>query len=222
MKTHSSQIRFSCFAFFVVALFAQPPQAAAQSIIFPHENISDLRGLLNVFHTFRQACLTQATTSVLPAKIAPEGYRIVAPADHLWGDDTGASTEKAAVLSKTGSEQGDWDGGHMFLSFAVPSDRNPGGRCSVNWKRAWDYEEGQARIALGLFGVFDAQVSFHLEAILNSRPDDAFIWKRSTYSGVSDWYTFCWNGKLCTFKVLYEFNPDEGIDISISREAVQK
>lgn len=204
--------------FFSVGL---TPQVAAQSIVFPHENVSDLRGVLNAFHTFRQACLTEPTSRALPAKIAPEGYQVLSPLDHLWGDKTDGSTEKGAVLSKTGSEQGDWDGGHLFIEFLMPTDAKPDGRCTVKWKRAWDYQEGQARIALGLFGVFDAQISFHLEAVLNSRPSDSFLWKQKTYGGVSDWYTFCWDGKLCTFQVLYEFDPDEGLDISISRESVQ-
>lgn len=206
----------------IMLLIATPtPYAAAQSIVFPHENISDLRGLLNVFHTFRQACLTQTISSELPAKIAPEGYRVFAHEEHLWGDHTGAKTDKTAVLSKTGSEQGDWDGGHIIVEYFMPSDKNPDGRCTVKWKRGWDYEERQAHIALGLYGVLDAQISFHLEAVLNSRPDDQLIWKQKSYAGVSDWYTFCLDDTLCKFKVIYDFDPDTGIDISISRGAVQ-
>ena len=128
MITHLNKIRFlvrfrlSCLALSVLIVTGQAPLAAAQNIEFPHENISDLRGLLNVFHSFRQACLDQPTSRDLPAKLAPEGYRVFSRADHLWGEDKGGSTEKAAILSKTGSEQKDWDGGHLFIEFLMPTD----------------------------------------------------------------------------------------------------
>ena len=228
MMRHLPNVRFpgkfgyASLATAMLLIVTQSHQAAAQSIVFPHENVSDLRGLLNVFHTFRKACLTRPITSELPVKLAPEGYRVLAHKDHLWGDHTGASTEKSAVLSKSGSEQGDWDGGHIIVEYFMPTENNSDGSCTVKWKRSWDDEEGRARIALGLFGVLDAQISFRLEAVLNSVPDDQLLWKQKSYRGVSDWYTFCLNDTLCKFKVIYDIDPDAGIDISISRHAVQK
>lgn len=218
----SPQCRPFYVALAVFILMGQTPPAVAQTISFPNKNVSDLRGLLNVFHTFKQACLNQPTNRHLPAKLAPEGYQIVTLRDHLMGTETGALAGNTAILSKTGSEQGDWDGGHLFIDFSMPSEEEPAGRCSVKWKRAWDYEDGRARIALGMAGVFDAQVSYHLKAVLNSRPDDSFIWKRRTYGGVSNWVARCWDKNLCNFNVLYILDPDTGIDISISREMVQR
>lgn len=216
------RFRLSCLALALLTLSWQAPQAVAQTIVFPHENVSDLRGLLNVFHTFKRACLEQPVDRELPARLAPEGYQVVTFETHLWGEETGTPKGDSAILSKTGSEQGDWDGGYPFVDFSMPSDEEPHGRCTVKWKRAWDYDEGQAGIALGLFGVLDAQVSFNLAAVLRSRPDDSLIWKRPSYLGVSDWFTWCWDGNFCSFKMLYTFDSATGIDISISREAVQR
>lgn len=216
------KILILCLVGALLSLVVQPQRAAAQTIVFPHENVSDLRGLLNVFHTFRQACLTQPTNSDLPVGLAPAGYGVFSHNDHLWGEQTGASTEKSAVVSRTGSEQGDWDGGHIIIQYFMPKDNNPDGSCTVKWKRAWDYEEGQAEVALGMHGVFDAQISFHLKAVLISRPDDSFSWKQKTYVGVNDWYTPCLDRNWCKFKVFYQLDPESGIDMSISREAVQK
>ncbi|NKB54463.1 MAG: hypothetical protein GKR97_20030 [Rhizobiaceae bacterium] len=215
------RLHLCCTALAVLILIVQAPIAAAQNIAFPQDNVSDLRGLLNVFHTFNQACLKQPAHRDLPAKLAPDGYQVVSGLDHLWGPGSDASTDKVAVLTKTGTEQGDWDGGHLFVEFSMPTGPRPNGKCTVKWKRAWDYKEGRAKIAFGLFGVFDAQVSYHLRAVLNSRPDDSFIWKRKTFAGVSDWISPCWGGKFCNFQVLYDFNPDRGIDISITRETTQ-
>jgi hypothetical protein len=209
----------------ILLIAGQVPSVKAQAINFPHENVSDLRGILNLFHAFRRACLEQPTDRDLPYKIAPEGYQIVSRMTHLWGeksnDDPDDSGENA-IISRTGSEQEDWDGGHLFIDFLMPTDEKPDGHCSVKWKRAWDYKEDQARIALGMFGVFDAQISYHLKAVLKSRPDDSFIWKRRSYGGVSDWVTRCWDAYFCNFKVLYDINPKRGIDISITREVIER
>ena len=216
------QFRLSYFALALFILTGQAPSAVAQTITFPNENVSDLRGLLNVFHTFKQACLKQPANRDLPVKLVPEGYQVVTLKAHLMGTESGAPAGNTAILSKTGSEQGDWDGGHLFVEFSMPSEEEPDGRCSVKWKRGWDYEDGRAGVALGMFGVLDAQVSYHLVAVLKSRPDDSFFWKRRNYGGVSDWVTRCWDGKLCNFKVLYMIDPETGIDISISRETVHR
>ena len=197
-------------------------RAQAQTITFAHQNVSDLRGILNLFAMFEQACLQQPFSSDLPSRLVPEDYRVVSRMDHLWGAEGGALTGKSAILSKTGSEQADQEGGHPFVDFSAPSATRPDGFCAVKWKRAWDYEKGRARLALGLYGVLDAQISYHLEAVLKSRPDDSLIWKRRTYGGVSDWSTNCWDGNRCGFKVLYEFDPDTGIELSIHRETVSR
>ncbi|MEM5470704.1 hypothetical protein WNZ14_03110 [Hoeflea sp. AS60] len=215
------KVRQSCFMLGALLVSGQAAQSEPQTLQFPYENVSDLRGVLNVFHLFRQACLNQPVTRDLPEMLVPEGYRILTREDHLWGTARGATEGKTAILSKTGSEQGDWDGGHAFVDFLMPTDQDPDGQCTVYWKRAWDYEQGRARLALGLFGVFDAQVSYRLAAVLASPPDDSLIWKRPSYVGVSDWFTRCWDGKLCNFKVLYNIDPKTGIDMSISRGSVR-
>jgi hypothetical protein len=66
------QFRFSCLALAFLILSGQAPQAVAQTITFPQENVSDLRGLLNVFHAFRRACLEQPVDRDLPARLVPE------------------------------------------------------------------------------------------------------------------------------------------------------
>jgi hypothetical protein len=124
------------------------------------------------------------------------------------------------ILSKTGREQDDWDGGHPFVTFSMPSQENADGLCSVAWKRAWDYADDRERLALGMFGIFDAQVSYYLKATLNSKPDDMFFPDRTDYAGTSDWYTWCWDRNLCAFRIIYNFDPGTGIDISISRQAM--
>ncbi len=216
----SKFLRSAWLAITILMLTVQAPFAAPQTLTFQHENVSDLRGILNVFNTFRQACIEQPVSSDLPKKIVPEGYQIVSREAHLWGEQEGKPSEYAAILSKTGSEQGDWNGGHIYVDFLMPSDKVPAGRCAVNWQRAWDYKEDTARIALGLYGVIDAQISFHLAAVLNSRPHDSLLWKRRTYAEVSEWFTRCWDNNVCNFKVIYDINPDKGINISITREAI--
>ncbi len=205
----------------VLFLIGQAPYAVAQSIVFPHENVSDTRGLLNVLHTFRRACLEQPVDRDLPARLAPEGYRVVSLETHLWGTRTGALTGDSAILSKTGLEQDDREGGYPFVTFSMPTPAGPDGRCAVAWTRAWDFAEGLQGLALGLFGVLDAQVSFNLGAVLRSAPESRFIADRKIFDGVSDWFTWCWDGNFCSFKLRYSFDPGTGIDISISRVAVQ-
>ena len=204
----------------VLAMALSAASISAQPIVFPHENVSDARGLLNIFHVFRKACLDQPTDPELPGKVSPEGYQIVTFQAHMGFEDTGDLT-RSATLSKTGLEQGDWDGGHPIVVFTMPTGDDPDGRCTVSWRRAWDYEEGKARIALGMFGALDAQVSYHLQAFLNTPPPDSFLWKQPVYSGVNEWVTWCWQDRLCKFDLRYSFDPDFGVDISITRQSVQ-
>lgn len=208
-----------CFAALTASL-ACVSQASAQTIVIPHENITDLRGVLNVFEMFQQACLTQPVTRDLPERIVPEGYSIASFAMHLWGEEDASLGDTTAILTRTGTEQGDWDAGAPYVTLNWPTDTAPYGRCSVAWKRAWDYDDGHDDVAMGVAGVLDAQVSYRLSAILRSVPADSFV-PRGPYSGVSEWVTWCWDGNFCGFNLRYSLHPEDGFDIAISRTAVR-
>ncbi len=204
---------------FALAIMAAP--ATAQQIEFPQKNVSDVRGLLNVFHAFRAACLDQPVTPDLPARLAPEGYKVVSRQAHYWGEaDDGDGPMRDAVLTRTGSEEQDWAEGAVIVDFGMPTEDKPEGDCRVTWHRAWDYDTGQDRIAFGMYGAFDSHVSYYLEAILRTRPQESLL-VDPPHSGVSDWITFCWEGRMCAFKVLYNFDAARGIEISIDRFAVR-
>lgn len=192
---------------------------AAQNIVYPYENVSDLRGLLNVFHGFQKSCLNQAVSNDLAETLKPEGYQIVSREKHIEFDEH-ANSKRAAILSMTGLEQADWDEGHPYIDFLMPTDASPNGECTIYWKRGWDYAEGQERVAFGMYGALDAQISYYLQAVLTTRPADAFIAK-GAFAGSSDWYAKCWDGKICDFRIIYDFNPKRGIDISIARIGVR-
>lgn len=217
LSSRSQQI-IKCTVPIVATLSCNPP-TAAQNIVFPYENVSDLRGLLNVFHGFQKSCLNQAVSNDLAETLQPEGYQIVSREKHIEFDEH-ANSKRAAILSKTGLEQSDWDEGHPYIDFLMPTDASPDGECTIYWKRGWDYEEGQARIAFGMYGALDAQISYYLQAVLTTRPADAFIAK-GAFAGSSDWYAKCWDGKICDFRIIYDFNPKRGIDISIARIGVR-
>lgn len=193
--------------------------SSAQSIVFKHENSSDLRGLLNVFNAFQRSCLNQPVTHDLPAKLLPVGHQIVSREMHIEFDEH-ARSNRAAIISKTGFEQSDWDEGHLYVDFLMPTDRSPYGECTVFWKREWDYkEDAQKRVALGMHGAIDAQISFYLQAVLTTRPADTFI-ANGVFAGSSDWDAKCWNGKICRFRIIYSLVPQRGIDLSIARISV--
>ena len=196
--------------------------ASADPITFPHENQSDLRGILNALHGFRLACLSEAPSDALPDKLLPEGYRRVTFAQHLWGEDDGSLKNKIAILSKTGTEQGDWDAGTPYITLSPPSDRAPNGTCTLDWQRGWDYDENREDLAISMLGVLDAQISYRMEAVLRSPPESGFQVKRSAYGGASDWHTWCWDGKLCSFQVTYNSNPKRGIELHLSRDQVSR
>lgn len=210
------QIYVCTMGILLSAIYTIP--ASAQNIVFKHENISDLRGLLNVFNAFQQSCLTEPVSQNLPVKLRPNGYQIISREKHIEFDEH-KNSNRAAILSKTGLEQSDWDEGHPYIDFFMPTDASPFGECTIYWKRAWDYEDGQERIAFSMHGALDAQISYYLQAVLTTRPADAFI-PKGAYAGSSDWYTKCWDGKLCEFRIIHNFNPKRGIDISMQRIGV--
>lgn len=221
------KLRLSCLALTLVGMHAQTGPAAAQAIAFQHENLSDLRGLLNVFHMFREACIQRPTTVDLPERIKPAGYKVVTFDEFLWGKDSDvreshvSTLDKIAILSKTGQEQSDWDGGHPYVTYHMPKPDAPDGGCSVTWQRPWDYEGDQSDLALRMFGVMDAQISYHLRAVLNSRPPNMFQ-PQGYFGGTSAWFTWCFEGALCDFSVLFNFEPKKGISVTITRERVSR
>jgi len=189
--------------------------ASAERIVFRYENAADLRGLVNVLTAFRAACLAEPVTSGLPARLVPDGYRIVTRAVHMWGREDGSFPD-TAILSKTGGEDSDVAGGYPIVDFMLPTAKLPDGACSVSWKRRWvqDYPDGANRLSLDMAASLPARVSYHLGATLLSKPNDIFAIADS-YSALTTWRTECWATKPCRFDVNARFDQ-EGIDITVT------
>jgi hypothetical protein len=188
---------------------------AAEPITFAHKNWSDLRGILNVFDAFKQACLDQPVTRGLPEALLPEDYQIVSSGLHALGFDTGGEP-KAVVLSKTGDEEKDFAEGEPFIELGFPADGTSNGECRVAWKRAWDYPDGLQKLIAGTGGVFDSWLSFQLKAVRVSRPDDMFG-AGNAYSSVSEWAAPCLDSTWCRLSVLLTLTVDEGIYLTMKR-----
>lgn len=203
----------SCLAIAIPSLASAP--ASAEPIDFTHKNWSDLRGILNVFDAFRQACLNQPVTQALPEELRPEGYRIVPSGLHALGFDNG-KPPTAVVLSVTGDEEKDFEQGEPFVHLGFPTDSVPNGECRAAWKRAWDYDEGVQGVMTATAAVFDSWMSFYLKAVRVSRPDDSFTASK-VYSNVSEWAVPCFGGTWCRASVLLDQRLDEGIYLTISR-----
>lgn len=182
-------------------------------------NVSDLRGVLNVFGAFAAACLDQPVTRDLPEALLPEGYKIVSLGSHLFGVDTEDRSD-TAVLTKTGSEEGDWKGGYPIVRFTMPSEAEPAGGCSVAWKRAWDDPDARDALMLDLVARLEARVSYELEAILTSDPLDLYEPPAEAGGDVTHWLTSCWDNNDCTFAVAGFFSREDGIDLTLERTSV--
>ena len=185
--------------FWLLLLAAAWTMPAAQSashaepITFPHENASDLRGVLNVFAAFKRACLDQPVTQ-------EQGRR-----------------SARSILSRTGTEEGDFAEGHPIIDLNPPRDGSSDGSCRVVWNRAWDYPEPLDDIIFDLAAVLDAWISYELRAFRVSRPESAFAVSRS-YHFLSEWAAPCWKEEPCRFTVLAGLNAKEGILLTISRD----
>lgn len=190
-------------------------QALAAPMTFTHKNWSDLRGILNVFDAFRNACLAQPVTRELPEQLLPEDYQIVSTSLHALGFETGAE-QKGVVLSKTGDEEKDFAEGHPYIELRFPTNAAPSGECRVAWKRTWDYPEGVQDIMTGTAVLFDSWLSFHLKAVRVSRPDDSFT-VRDRYGQVSEWAAPCFDDTWCSLDLLLELSLDEGIYLTMRR-----
>lgn len=211
-------LRISCVVLALPTLQGQSSAPEQPPIVFRHENVSDLRGLLNVFDAFRVACLAQPVSRDLPERLMPQNYKNVTPSFHLWGEEIGKPID-GAILSKTGTEEGDFADGTPFIDFRMPSESSPDGACRVVWQREWDYPQEQVDdVMFGTAATFDAQVSFRLKAILVSPPDGVFVRSRQ-YGMVSNWITRCWGGNFCGFEVLGMLGKDD-IHITITRRDV--
>lgn len=215
LASGSRLLRLSCIALAWPLLSASSAPQVPQPVTFPHKNYSDLRGILNVFAAFRQACLAQPVTPDLPEQLLPEGYRIVSPGFHLLGMETGTA-QKAVILSKTGEEESDFAGGYPYIELGFPTHAAPGGECRVVWQRAWDYPDGVKDIMVDTAILMDGWLSFYLKAIRVSRPEDGFA-VADQYGLVSDWSTQCWDGNWCDIDVLVQLNIEDGIHIAIRR-----
>ena len=208
--------------FWLLLLAAAWTMPAAQSashaepITFPHENASDLRGVLNVFAAFKRACLDQPVTQDLPDTLLPEGYRVVSSTFHLFGEEQGRRSARS-ILSRTGTEEGDFAEGHPIIDLNPPRDGSSDGSCRVVWNRAWDYPEPLDDIIFDLAAVLDAWISYELRAFRVSRPESAFAVSRS-YHFLSEWAAPCWKEEPCRFTVLAGLNAKEGILLTISRD----
>jgi hypothetical protein len=223
--TACARLRFLSQSFLLLCWVTTVQAAASERIAFPYENAADLRGFLNVLTAFRAACLAQPITRDLPARLVPEGYQVVTRAVHLWGkeDGSGPPLPAAAILSKTGREDGDLAGGYPIIDFILPTAKLPDGACSVRWKRLWaqDYPDGPGSLLLDMAASLPARISFHLNATLISKPNEFFS-VADLYSDASTWRTECNKTKPCRFEVIASFDQ-RGIDVTIaSRGEVRK
>jgi len=191
------------------------PAAAAEHIVFPHQNAADLRGLVNVMTAFRAACLAEPLTSALPTQLVPDGYRVVTRAVHMWGKEDGSFPD-TAILSKTGDEDSDVAGGYPIIDLMLPTVKLPDGACSVSWKRRWaqDYPGGAPQLPLDMAAQLPARVSYYLNATLLSKPNDIFA-VADSYSDLTTWRTECYQTKQCRFEVNARFDQ-ECIDITVT------
>lgn len=196
-----------------------PATDGAGRPLFAHENVSDLRGLRNALEAFAIACLDQPVTRDLPARLLPPDYRIVGLGEHLLGPGTPDRSD-SAILSRTGSEEEDWAGGHPYVAFTMPSQARPHGGCRVAWKRAWDYPEPLDGLMLDMAVRLEARISYRLAAILRSPPEHMPVTPSNSYATVSDWAAACWDGNVCGFSVLLFVSREDGIEIRLEREAV--
>lgn len=212
-------LRMMCAATALFVLSGQAAPPPEPEALFPHENISDLRGLVNVFKAFEIACLNQPVTRDLPERLVPEGYRIVRLGAYMFGEGV-TDRSDTAILSRTGDEQSDRDGGFPAIRFSMPSQTMPDGDCSVAWKRAWDYPEPRDRLMLDMVARLEARVSYRLAAILVSRPDTFHVVPQQRHASVSHWVTRCWERKPCAFSVNFFIDREDGIDITVDRGEV--
>lgn len=205
----------SCLALGLSLAAGQPVSAEPQRIAFSHKNFSDLRGILNVFDTFRTACLAQPVTQGLDERLLPEGYRIVSSSLHALGFET-SNGHTAVVLSRTGDEEKDFAGGHPYVELGRPNDTAPNGTCRIVWKRAWDYADGIEKIMTGTAVLFDPWLSFQLKAVRVSRPEDGFA-VAERYDLLSEWAAPCFGGTWCRLETLLILNRKDGIHLTIKR-----
>ncbi len=208
-------LRLSCFALGLSLAAGQPVSAEPHRIAFSHKNFSDLRGILNVFDTFRTACLAQPVTQGLDEQLLPEGYRIVSSSLHALGLET-AVEPRTTVLSMTGDEEKDFTGGHPYVELGLPNDAAPNGACRVAWKRTWDYADGVDKVMTDTAVLFDPWLSFRLKAVRVSRPEDGFA-VAERYDHVSEWAAPCFGGKWCRLETLLILNRKDGIHLTIKR-----
>ena len=195
-----------------------PPSLPADGpITFPYKNYSDLRGLLNAFLTFRRACLDQPVSEGLPQRLLPEGYGIVPFTEHLFGTKQEDPPKGHVVLSKTGSEEQDFAGGHLIVHLSLPDGASPGGECRVVWNRAWDYPDPVDDIVLAMGVQFNVWVSYYLRATRISRPEHSFTLAKR-YGMLGDWAAPCWQAEPCAFKTLGWIDPERGIELIITRD----
>lgn len=213
MRTASLMIAAVALLVGTARLGAQTASAESDRIVFRFEHSADLRGVLNVFEAFQRACLRQPLTRDLPARLVPAGYRIVTRDVHWWGKDEG-KFPGTAILSRTGREDDDIAGGYPVIDLALPSEKLPNRMCSVAWKRAWEPASAGARMSLDLGASLAAHVSFHLRAVLVSRPDDIFALS-DRYGSLTTWTSPCRTGDTCTFQVNAVFDA-KGIDMTLT------
>ena len=212
-------LRLSCVALASVVLSGQAPPSEPQRLSFPFKNKSDFRGIYNVFSSFRRACLDQPVTRDLPASLVPDGFKIVTPGFHLFGEDNGG-VKNVAILSKTGLEEDDFAGGHPIVRFTMPADNQSNGHCSIDWNRSWDYAvEHVPKIMDDTAARLDAHISFRLKAFLTSKPSPSFQ-RSKRYSLYSEWATPCWGENICSFSLMTQLDPKRGIYIILSLKEV--
>lgn len=192
----------------------------AKPLVFTQQNITDARGVVNVFMLFRQACLDQPVTAGLAQALVPEGFQVVSSGYHLGlADDPVPRDGASVVVTLTGREDSDWNEGEPYVWLSQPGGAAPWGGCSVNWHRRWDYEDAIEKIAKGMNSAIVPQISFYLEGVLRTPPHPDYLWG-PPWSDATEWFSFCWDGRLCSFSVRHDFSPEDGLELVLRRTGV--
>ena len=180
---------------------------ASPKIVFPYPGGPGMAGVLNTALAFRDACLRQDWSEDLPKRLVPDGYRVVSRDMYWWGKDEGA-LPRAAILSRTGSEDGDKAGGFPTVDMMPKTDEMPKGSCTVTWNGGWAGVDPATRqtAIVNLAAGTPLQIAYVLQAAPAERPTEAVrIEDRQT--GQLNFAANCFSGR-CGIRTGWVFGPD--------------
>lgn len=180
---------------------------ASSRIFFRYPGGLGLAGVLNTATAFRDACLRQDWSEDLPERLVPEGYRVVSRDIYWWGKDEGA-LPRAAILSRTGSEDGDKAGGFPTVDMMPKTDKMPRGSCTATWNGGWPGGAAATRRteAVDLAAMTPLQVAYVLQATPAEQPADA-VRIEDRQAGRLNLASDCFSGR-CGIRTAWEFGPE--------------